>query len=116
MSRIGYRDPRYYQASQIWPRLDPPKACPTPQAANEPRTGESNEPRSANEQGPTLQTPETPETPDSANPLNPSSKAPPAPRDTQNSETLLTLIDSELFRNGQPNWEGGAEELQRELT
>ena len=29
---------------------------------------------------------------------------------------LLTLIDSELFRNGQPTWEGGAEELQRELT
>ena len=53
MSRIGYRDPRYYQASQIWPQLDSPKACPPPQAANEPRTGESNEPRSANEQGPT---------------------------------------------------------------
>jgi hypothetical protein len=27
----------------------------------------------------------------------------------------LTLIDSELFSNGQPTWEGGAEELQREL-
>ena len=45
MSRIGYRDPRYYQASQTWPQLDSPKACPPPQAANEPRA--------ANEQSPT---------------------------------------------------------------
>ena len=122
----------FYGARQTWPQLDPPKACPPPQAArNEQRTDESNE------QSPP---PVTPETPDSANSLNPSSKAPPTPppRGTENSETsresgvqgvtaptknvslndetLLTLIDSELFRNGQPTWEGGAEELQRELT
>jgi hypothetical protein len=89
MSTIGYRN-RFYQARQTMPRLDSPKAAPPPQAANEPRAGELNE-----------QSP-PPVTPDSANSLNSSSKAPPPPGDTQNSETLLTLIDSELWRNGQP--------------
>jgi hypothetical protein len=117
-----------YGARQTWPPLKSQKASAPPQAANELRAGESNE------QSPPLVTSETP---DSANSLNPSSKAPltPPPRDTENSETsrksgvtaptknvprndetLLTLIDSELFSNGQPSWEGGAEELQRELT
>jgi hypothetical protein len=111
---------------QLRPQLSP-KACPPPQAANEPRAGESTE------QSPP---PVTPETPDSANSLNPSStRLTPPPRDTENAETsrksgvtaptknvprndetLLTLIDSELFSNGQSTWEGGAEELQRELT
>ena len=111
MNTIGYRNPRFYQARTM-PRLDPPKAT-TP-------------PRAANEQGPPAVTPETP---DSANSLNPSStRLTPPPRDTENSETprksgvtapaknvprndetLLTLIDSELFSNGQSTWEGGAE-------
>ena len=116
MNTIGYRN-RFYQPRQTWPQLDPPKACPPPQAArNEQRTDESNE------QSPP---PVTRETPDSANSLDPSSKVPPTPppRDTENSETsrksgvtaptknvslndetVLTLIDSELFRNGQPTW------------
>ena len=116
---IRYRHRIY--GEQLRPRLDSPKAAPPPQAANELRA--------ANEQSPP---PETPETPDS-------SKAPQPPLgDTQNSETsrksgvqgvpaptkdislnaetLLTLIDSELWRNGQSSWEGGAEELKRELT
>jgi hypothetical protein len=126
MNRIGYRHP-LYGARQTWPRLDSLKACPPPQAANEPRASESTK---------QSRPPVTPETPDSANSLNPlSTRLTPPPRDTENSETsrksgvtaptknvprndetLLTLIDSELFSNGQPTWEGGAEELQRELT
>ena len=39
---IGYRNPRFYQARTM-PRLDSPIACPPPQAANEPRAGESTE-------------------------------------------------------------------------
>ena len=93
---IRYRHPIY--GEQLRPQLNSPKA--SAQAANEPRA--------ANEQSPT---PETPETPDSANSLNPSA-------DVEQFEPymrLLMLIDSELFSNGQPTWEGGAEELQREL-
>jgi hypothetical protein len=40
MSRIGYRNPRFYQARQTWPQPYPPKA--SAQAANELRT--ANEP------------------------------------------------------------------------
>ena len=40
----------------------------------------------------------------------------PSPPPVPPEMRLLTLIDSELFSNGQPTWEGGAEELQRELT
>ena len=43
MNTIGYRNPRFYQPRQTWPRLDSPNACPPPQAANEPRAGESTE-------------------------------------------------------------------------
>ena len=100
MSRIGYRH-RLYGARQNWPQLNSPEA--SAQAANEPRTGESNE------QSPP---PETPETPDPANPLNPSAGA----GQCEPYMRLLMLIDSELFRNGQSSLEGGAEELQRELT
>ena len=42
MNTIGYRN-RFYQARQPMPRLDSPKACPPPQAANEPRRDESKE-------------------------------------------------------------------------
>ena len=42
MSRIGFRH-KLYQPRQTWPRLDPLKACPPPQAANELPSGESNE-------------------------------------------------------------------------
>src|SRR6476660_2209676 len=101
MNTIGYRNPRFYQPRHML-RLDPPQA--SAQAANEPR--------SANEQGPTLQTPVTPEPPDSANRMNP----PAGVEQFEPYMRLLTLIDAELFSNGQPTWEGGAEELQRELT
>jgi CRP-like cAMP-binding protein len=57
MSRIGYRNPRFYQARQTIPRLDSPQACPPPQAAA-PRTDESNEQSTL---------PATPATPGSAN-------------------------------------------------
>jgi hypothetical protein len=91
MNTIGYRNPRFYQARTM-PRLDSPKACPPPQAANE-------------------QSP-PPETSASANSLSSSSGV----EQFEPHMQLLTLIDSELFSNGQPHWEGGAEELQRELT
>ena len=103
LNTIGYRN-RFYEPRQTWPQLDPPKAYPPPQAArNEQRTDESNE------QSPP---PVTPETPDSANSLNPSAGV----EQFEPYMRLLRLIDSELWRNGQPTWEGGAEELQRELT
>ena len=43
MSRIGYRDPRYYQASQTWPQLDSPKACPPPDSSASPPPVEHGE-------------------------------------------------------------------------
>ena len=73
MSRIGYRDPRYYRVQH--PKLEPDSSNACTQAATE-------------------QSP------------------PPVPPEMR----LLTLIDSELFSNAQPAWEGGAEELQHELT
>jgi hypothetical protein len=73
MSRIGYRDPRYYRVQH--PRLEPDSSNACTPAANEP-------------------------------------SPPPVPPYMR----LLTLIDCELFSNGQPTWEGGAEELARELT
>ena len=101
MSRIGYINPRFYQARHTWPQPDSSKACP--QAANEPRAGESNKPSPP---------PVTPETPNSANSLNPSAGV----EQSEPYMRLLTLIDCELCRNGQSTWEGGAKELQRELT
>ena len=98
MSKIGFRN-RFYQARQTWPQLHPPKA--SAQAANELRA--------ANEPSPPAVTPETSE---KANPLNPSAGV----EQPEPCMRLLSFIDCELFRNGQPNWEGGAEELQRELT
>ena len=62
MSRIGYINPRFYQPRQTWPQLAASKV--EAQAANEPRTDESNE-----------QSPPPDPTPDSAISLNPSSKA-----------------------------------------
>ena len=101
MSRIGYRH-RLYQVTNL---------ASAQFAESFSSSGKRTASEESNEQRP------PPETPDSANSLSSSSKAPPPPhRDTQNSEMLLTLIDSELWRNGQPSWEGGAEELQRELT
>ena len=83
MSRIGYRDPRYYQASQTWPQLDSPKACPPPQAANEPRAGESAE------QSPP---PDSPKAPQREAPL---AEVKQAGQAGKQAEDLMPLVPSE---------------------